>query len=336
MLIQHRNKLIMPTLRKAMGQPTPSDVHVDAALTDISVAYMQNANNFIAQRVFPTVGVAKQSDKYFTWNKDAFFRDEVTKRAPGSESSGGGIPLDTASYSCDVWAHHKDVDDQTRANADPSANPDDVAAEWITQLMMIRREREWASNFFTTGIWGTDVVGATDFTRWDDAASDPEANITTAKETILLNTGYEPNTLVVGYQVHNALKRHPLIKDRYKHTSADSITETMIARFFEVDRYFVARSVYNTSNEGDTTPTYSFIQGKHAMLCYSAPSPALMTPTAGYTFAWRGLTGLNDASVQFTRFRMQHLKSDRIEGEFAFDMHKVAGDMGYFFSGAVA
>jgi hypothetical protein len=36
-----------------MPQPTQSQVHVDAVLTNISVGYMQDAANFIADKVFP-------------------------------------------------------------------------------------------------------------------------------------------------------------------------------------------------------------------------------------------------------------------------------------------
>ena len=34
-----------------MPQPTISDVHVDAILTNISIAYMQKAENMIADKV---------------------------------------------------------------------------------------------------------------------------------------------------------------------------------------------------------------------------------------------------------------------------------------------
>ncbi len=48
-----------------MPQPTREDVHVDAVLTNISIAFIQAAENFIASRVFPIIVVDKQSDKYF-------------------------------------------------------------------------------------------------------------------------------------------------------------------------------------------------------------------------------------------------------------------------------
>ena len=49
-----------------MAQPTLNDVHVDAILTNISVAYMQDRDNFIADKVFPVIPVDKKSDKFFT------------------------------------------------------------------------------------------------------------------------------------------------------------------------------------------------------------------------------------------------------------------------------
>ena len=77
-----------------MTTPTNSAVHVDAALTNISVAFLQNANNFVAGRVFPNVAVSKQSDRYFVFDRGDFNRDEAEVRAPGTESAGGGYNLD--------------------------------------------------------------------------------------------------------------------------------------------------------------------------------------------------------------------------------------------------
>ena len=43
-------------------QPGRGDVHVDAALTNISVAFMQDASHFIAAQVFPEIPVTHRSD----------------------------------------------------------------------------------------------------------------------------------------------------------------------------------------------------------------------------------------------------------------------------------
>ena len=85
-----------------MPQPTMGQSHVDAVLTNISVAYAQQAGNFIADKVFPTVPVDKKSDKYFTYTKNDWFRDEAQRRGPGTEPAGGGYNLSTDTYSCVV------------------------------------------------------------------------------------------------------------------------------------------------------------------------------------------------------------------------------------------
>lgn len=325
-----------------MPQPTISQVHIDAILTNISVAYMQKAENFIADKVFPIVPVDKKSNKYFKYDKNDWFRDEAQRRAPGTESAGGGYNLSTDTYSADVWAFHKDVDDQTLANADSPLNPLREAAEFVTSRLLLRREVQFISDFMTTGVWATDVTGVSasattnQFIQWNDYAnSDPIEDIEEAKAKILSTTGYEGNTLVLGYEVFRQLKNHPDIVDRYKYTTSSVITEEMMARLFGVDRILVAKSVRATNNEG-ATGAYAFNFGKAACLLHSAPNPGLMTPSAGYIFAWTGVSGGLGATIGTSQFRMEYLKASRVEAEVAFDNKVVASDLGYFFATAVA
>lgn len=325
-----------------MPQPTISDVHVDAILTNISVAYMQRAENMIADKVFPVVPVDKKSNKYFTYDKADWFRDEAQRRAPGTESAGGGYNLSTDTYSADVWAFHKDVDDQTLANADTPLNPLREAAEFVTSRLLLRREVQFVSDFMTTGVWATDVSGVSSspttsqFYQWSDYTnSDPIEDIEEGKEKVLSTTGYEANTLVLGYQTFRQLKNHPDIVDRYKYTTSSVITEEMMARLFGVDKILVAKSVRNTSSEG-LAASYSFNFGKAACLLHVAPNPGLMTPSAGYIFAWTGVSGGLGSTIGTSQFRMESLKAARIEAEVAFDNKVVASDLGYFFATAVA
>ncbi len=79
--------------RFAKAQPTVADVHINRPLTDVSVAFMQNATDFVADRVFPTVPVAKQSDLYFVYEREDWYRSQAERRAPGTESAGSGWNL---------------------------------------------------------------------------------------------------------------------------------------------------------------------------------------------------------------------------------------------------
>lgn len=329
-------------------KPTASNVHVNRPLTNISIANIQAATNFIAGEVFPVVPVSNQSDRYFVYSAADFHRDEMQLRAPGAESAGSGYQVDsTPSYFCNVWAYHKDVDDQIRSNSDSPLNPDRDATVFCTQKALIRREKIFASNFFTSGIWNTDITGVaasptgSQVLQWNDAASDPIAHVNAGKAAILKASGSEPNRLVLGYEVYQALQNHPDVIDRVKYTQQIGanetvrVTEQSLAYLFGVDRVLVMKAVENTANEG-ATASNAFIGGKKALLVYAARSPALMAPSGGYTFSWTGYLGAGPDGNRIKRFRQESRSSDRIEIEMAFDMKLVAANMGYMFNSIIA
>ena len=106
------------------AQPTAGDVHVNTP-TNISVAYMQNRNDFIADFVLPNIPVQRQSDRYYVYDKRYWMKTEAEKRAsvrpplaPASST------ISTLSYFADVFAVHKDVPDQIRANTDRPLDAD--------------------------------------------------------------------------------------------------------------------------------------------------------------------------------------------------------------------
>ncbi len=321
-------------LQKA--KPTVNDVHVNRPLTNIATAYLQSETNFITNRVFPIVPVDNKSDVFFALDKDDFRRDNLVQRQPATESAGGGYRLSSNdTYNCLVYAWHIDIPNQLRAAADVPLNLDLNAIQFIMQTIMIGKERKWVADFFKTGVWDTDAVGATDFTQWDQADSDPEADVQAGKESVLQRTGNMPNTLVVDFKTHNALKRHPLIQERFKYTSNQSVTEEMIAKFFELDRYLVGKASYNSADE-EATAVNAMILGDNALLLYVPESPGILVPTAGYTFVWRGLTGMSDLGVAVSSFNLDKEKALRVEGEFAYDQTAIGTDLGYFFSNTLA
>ena len=320
-----------------MPQPTLSQVHVNRPLTNLSVAFVQEESNFIAGSVFPTVPVDKKSDDYFTYPRDQWFTDEMKKRAPGGESAGSGYNIQTDTYSADVWALHKDVPDQIRDNADDPLNLDQDATRFLTQKWLLRREIEWAANFFTTGIWTGSVGGGdiTPVTKWDAASGDPVQDIQIQMDSMGEKTGFRPNKLVVTPAVHRALRNNEDIKDRIKYVmkvTVDDVTPALLASLIGVQEYHVARATRNTAQEG-ATRSMSYIMGSDQVgLFYSAPNPGLLIPTAGYTFAWTGFSGASSAGNTISTFRMEHLKSDRVEIEAAWDQKRVASDLGVFFT----
>ncbi len=315
--------------------PKRQDAHIDKALTNMSVAYMQDANSFIADKVFPRVPVKKQSDVYFIYNKGDFFRDEARVRGGSSESAGGDYGVEASNpYYAKVHAFHKDVNEQERANYDEPLEADQDATDFVTQKMLIRREIEWASKYFTPGVWTTEVDGTANDgeKKFSNQSSSPIQTISDESVKMASKTGFRPNVLALSPYAFYALKNHEEILDRIKYTQKGIVTADLLATLFEVDRVVVAWGVVNDANKG-ADDDIDFIMGKHALLAYANPRPALRKPSAGYVFTWTGLMGAEAYGNRIVRLPMDQngLGTERIEGEIAFDPKVVAQDLGVFF-----
>jgi hypothetical protein len=329
-----------------MTQPTKGDVHVNKPLTNISIAFMQEATQFVADRVFPNIPVPMQSDRYYTYDRGFFNRDEMQERAPGAESAGSGYEVDnTPTYYAPVYAFHHDVPDQIRANVDSVIRPDSDASKLVSTKALIKREKLWVSKYLQGGLWTFDydgvaaAPGANEVLQWSDANSTPIEDVHAAIDRVLQETGFMPNKLVMGRQVWTALKNHPDIIDRVKYgqtaPGTAKISLQALADLFEVEQILVMNAIENTAKEGAAN-AHSFIGGKKALLVYAPPSPGLQVPTAGYTFSWTGFLGAGAMGGRIKKFRMEHLESDRVEIQMAFDQKLVSADLGHFWDTIVA
>lgn len=317
-----------------MPQPTRSDVHVNKPLTNISIAYIQKAMDFIADKVFPLVPVMKQSDLYFSYDKKYWFQTQAAKRAPSTESAGSGYVTDpNNNYFCDVWAVHKDVDDQTRQNADMPLDLDRDATLFVTQQLLLRREKQWIQQYLKASTW-TGTPDFTPSTKWDVSGSDPMFDVDAQKQKIKEKTGYLPNTFVVGADVFFALRNNAAILDRIKYTQRGIVTEDLLASLFGVEKFLVASATQDNAPEGEPNSMAYLVKNK-ALLVYANPAPSILQPSGGYTFAWQGLFGAGATGNRIMTFRMEHLKSDRVEGELAFDMKLVGADLGNYMTGLI-
>lgn len=333
-----------------MPQPSSSQVHViDVLLGNISVGYQLDENKFISNRIFPTVPVQKQSDKYLVWDRDAWFRSDAAERAPGTPSVGTGYTFSTDEYYARVYAVHKDIDDQTRANADDVFNLDREATRLVTQQLLIRKDKLWVETYFTpagsagsrTSSWRKTMSGVAasptgdQFIQFDASGSTPIQTLRDEIITIEEATGYRPNTLVLGARVWHTLIDHADFIDRIKYSERALVTTNLLAQVLEIEDVIVTNVVHNTAVEGATLDM-EFMAGKHALLLYRTPNAGLMTPSAGYTFAWNGYLGASAVGSRIKRFRLEEIASERIEGEMAFAHKIVADDLGTFFADAVA
>ena len=326
-----------------MPMLTPSAVHVDQPLTNLTLAYVQEQSNFIADKVFPVVGVNKQSDKYYIYDRAGMNRGGERKPlAPRTEVKRIGLSVSTDSYYADVFGLGMDFDEQTIANEDAALEIRAAGAQTLVTNLLIDREIDFANTFFSAGVWGSE---STPSNLWSDYTNaTPISDVTAARRAMQLKSGgYKPNTMVVGKEVRDILINHPDILARLNGGATVSntalITNAKLAEIFEVENFFVMEAVQNASAEG-VAESNAFIGGKHALLTYTPSSAGLMTPAAGLTFAWNNLQGVQNLGVSVESFSDDGLRrvgvAEHIQAKMAYDMKVVGADLGYFFDTVIA
>ncbi|EGP57898.1 hypothetical protein G3A56_07315 [Rhizobium oryzihabitans] len=245
---------------------------------------------FIAPVLFPAVPVPNRSMKVLRFDKSAF-RLVNTRRAPGAKKKRiqPGYGSDPISLVQDALEGVVPEEYLEEANSVPGIDLGQGAVEEVLDITGLGLEYDCAkmardaagySNSNKVALAGTD--------RWSSSLSDPEADISDAKEVIRRSIGRYPNTLALGPTSGAALKRHAKIKEHFKYTGRESITEEMLAAFFDVKRVVIGKAVYLPETSGDEDPALD-VWGDDAILAY-VPEKGnnFRVPSYGYTYELKG------------------------------------------------
>jgi hypothetical protein len=315
--------------------PQHSDVHIDRPLSNFAVEYKNEG--FIAALVAPFVPVNNKSDSYVTFNKADKFSLPEDLRGPKDKANEVTWGTGSASYGCKDRALKDFLSDAIVANSDPNIKPEERTTGFLTDLLLLGFESRVASLVFTAGNYAgaykTTLSGTTQFS--DYAASDPIGVIDTAKAACFV----EPNTLILGKEVFDILKRHPQILDHVKggSTSANPalVSEQVMKEVFGVENILIGKAKYNSAKKGQTA-SFSRLWGKHAVLAYIDPNVTLDNVSAWKTFRWNQLT--TGVGYKVRRYRNEEIGGggQYIEVEMSLDEKVVCSDVAYMIVDAVA
>jgi len=303
------------------------DIHIDVALSNVAVAYENRA--LIAARVLPVIPVAKQSDKYYIFGKEAFnLYDDL--RANGAEAKEVmSYSVGTGNYFCDPRALKDIITDQDRNNADFPIQPDTLTTEQLVKMRLLRLEYIVGTTLFNTTTFAGYTSTLSGTNKWSDYDnSDPCSDIETARASVEDNTGVTPNVGVCGAEVWRKLKHHPDLLDRIKHVKVGSLSKEQVADLFELDELIVGGSMYNAAPE-DTSSTFTptKIWGNYFLTYYRAPGKqTLKTPNMGIIPSWK-LYGKKAYKVK--KYRWEPRGGDMVEVESAYDVKITLAAAGY-------
>jgi hypothetical protein len=305
----------------AVYAPTGSgSAHIDQVLTQISVAWPNNG--LVGDSLFPTIGVRKQSDKYYVFGREAW-KPEDDLRAPGTVANEiPGLQLSLDTYYAQEHALQIPVTDEERENVDSPLAPDRDATGLVTTKILLGREVAIKNLVTTAANYATGLSvtlsGTSQFS--DYANSDPIGVFRTAIAAIHARIFLEPNVAIIPYQVMTVLQDHPDFIERIKYSERGIVTADLIASIIGVNRIIVPGAGINNANLGQPV-SLGYLWGKDVVLAYVPDRPGLRVPAFGYEFNWHGQV--------VDRWREQPRKSDLIRCSRAYDLKLVAqGDAG--------
>lgn len=266
--------------------PQGGSFHIDRALSNVATKY-RNAE-FIADKVFNSVKVEKQSDLYYVYQRD--FRLADTYRADGSPSNRESWGITTQSYSATEHALNDVVTDRQMMNADTPLNLKMDTVEFLTDKIMMKRELDLANLLFTTTAATSNVTlnTATSF-AYNTTTSDPIGIINSASSVVVNNCGKYPNCMVMGNIVFTRLRNNQNVHERIKYVERSIMSEPLIAAVLDLENVYVGWSIYDAAEESHPTAVESItsIWGNSAYLYYKNPSVNRKALTAGLTLEQR-------------------------------------------------
>jgi hypothetical protein len=262
------------------------EFYSDPVLTNVSQAWKNNSEDFIAEKLFPVIPVDKRTGKYWAYNKDNLkvpTSDVRTGRSKTRESSFGKNLEDFGPLSEHALKDFITKDELEMTDAPLSAESDVV--DTLSEKMAIIQEKALAQ--FVTDpavIVHNDQLSGT--SQWNDYGnSNPFDDIKQAciqGRSHMLKT---PNTLTFGWETWLTLVDHPDLLARIVHTQTGVVTTADMLKLFApygITNILIGKVQENTGKEG-AADSLASVWGKDALLAYVTPTPGLRQVNGGYT-----------------------------------------------------
>lgn len=208
-----------------------TELHVDAALTNVTIAY--NPGGFIADEVAPIVPVDKESDKYYVFDREDSLRTYNDLRADGSDANTIEMKQSKDTYFCEEYALNVAITDRQKKNADSALQLEMRKTKFLKNTLLLSREKRVATALRNASNYATGhKVTLSGTSQWDNAsyAGDPLAELDEGIAAVYEATGVMPNFIVMPYSVATVFANNAKVLDKIKYTNGTLLSSTGIPK----------------------------------------------------------------------------------------------------------
>ena len=299
------------------------DLRINAYLSEVARGY--GNNSFIAENLFPIIDSEKEKIDIFQFNKEAFqlYDTERAIRANSNVISPKGFSKHTATLTEHDLAYPIDYREEDEAE---KVKLQLHATNVVTEGLKLKLEKQCADLAQDPKNYATEnKIALSGTSQFTDKDSDPIKVVNDGKDAVCGKIGKDPNTLVMGQEVWQALKQNTSLKNLIASSSNKIITLDLLKEFFEIENIVVGRSIYADANNN-----FARVWGNNIILAYvpKLTSRTEYDPSFGYTVRKKD-------ALQIDEYQKEGNKVKYIRATDIYTPFLVGAEAGYLISNAV-
>lgn len=264
---------------------SPSTVHADKFLTQLSVGYVND--DFIGEKLMPIVNVSSRSDKFLKHDKRNLLNGPDDLSSPRARANEIELGFTEDNYSVKDYHLQAYVDKMTEANADETYMEMVNMTESLTAVLAIKREIRYAALLGAAASYGSNTAALTG-AEWNEAVTpnnDPLPTIQNISASLWAGGGRTELVGACTQKVLNSLINNTQIRGLFQYSTGGLATQDQIARYMGLSKLYVTNARYDSANIGQT-PVYATIWPDVFIIARVMTSPSRHTAGIGATFRW--------------------------------------------------
>ena len=237
------------------------ELRINAYLSEDARGYSNNS--FIAESLFPVINSDLEKVDIFEFNKEAFqvYDTERAIRANSNVISPKGFKKHTTTLTEHDLAYPIDYREEEEAR---KIKLQVHATNVVTQGLLLKLETQCAALAQDpTKYPATNKIALSGTSQFTHKDSDPVGVIDDAKDAISRQIGQDPNTLVMGQEVWESLKRNESLKGLIANSTNKIVTLDLLKEFFEVENIVIGKAIYSNASD-----QFERVWGNNIILAY--------------------------------------------------------------------
>lgn len=291
-----------------------TDAQFDETLTKRAIALLEGREDFaVVNGAIPMIPTEVFNGNYKVWSASDFRRRNIEKRAQGTEFKRVNIGVAEKSFKCEQEGYEIPIPDRNRLANEAEDTSLKMVEDAYAQFDIRLAEKLVSGNFSKVKTGVASSPSTNQFIKWNQAGSNPIADIKAMKLEIKHALGVNPDSLLITEDIYNALTENATILARLRTDADKDINAQKLAQFFGLKNVYIMAGCKTTTEDGQATQTIGTIAtAGTALLYYKGDVAGATTPSTIKCFYNTNTYGAGSNGIIIQTYREEKITSDII------------------------